>query len=173
MAKAISQLLYKALTWTETGSRFCRGSRIKLHLTETKEVVFGYGHENIRAMHKTTLEFTKDKHLSKKGDCIIAVAADKALVDLSPKFKECLRKPNAKLTILIEADGIAEQVQAYGSQQLILSHPAEAVIRKSDHICSRTLAVRADKAANDLSKELVEKLKSPKQKVKITLMIRF
>jgi hypothetical protein len=142
-----------------------------LRLTETKEVVFGYGHENIRATHRTTLEFTKDKHLSKKGDCIIAVAAGKALADLSPQFKENLRKSNAKLTILIEAGGIAEQVQAHGSQQLILTHTTDAVIRKSDYICSRTLAVRADKAANDLSKELVEKLKNPKQKVKITLTV--
>jgi hypothetical protein len=144
-----------------------------LHLTETEEVVFGYGHENIRATHRTTLEFTKDKHLSKKGDCIIAVAADKALADLSPRFKENLRKPNAKLTILIEAGEIAEQVQTHGSQQLILSHPRDAVIRKSSYICSRTLAVRADKASNDLSRELVEKLKNPKQKVKITLTVRF
>ena len=144
-----------------------------MHLTETEEVVFGYGHENIRATHRTTLEFTKDKHLSKKGDCIIAVAADKALADLVSQFKENLRKPNAKLTVLIEAGGIAEQVQAYGTQQLILSHPADAVIRKSYYVCSRTLAVRADKAANDLSRELVEKLKNPQQQVKITLTVRF
>lgn len=144
-----------------------------MRLTETEEVVSGYGHENIRATHRTTLEFTKEKHLSKKGDCIIAVAADKALADLSREFKANLRKPNAKLTILIEAGGIAEQVHACGSQQLILSHHTDAVIRKSDYICGRTLAVRADKAANDLSRELVEKLKNPKQKVKITLMVRF
>jgi len=144
-----------------------------LHLTETEEAVFGYGHENIRATHRTTLEFTKDKHLSKKGDCIVAVATDKALADLSPQFKENLRKPNAKLTLLIETNGITEQVQAHGSQQLILSHPTDAIIRKSDYVCGRTLAVRADKAANDLSRELVEKLKNPKQKVKITLMVRF
>ncbi|HLE76070.1 MAG TPA: DUF371 domain-containing protein [Candidatus Bathyarchaeia archaeon] len=144
-----------------------------MHLTETKEVVSGYGHENIRATHRTTLEFTKEKHLSKKGDCIIAVAADKALADLSCEFKANLRKPNAKLTILIEAGGIAEQVHACGSQQLFLSHPTDAVIRKSDYVCGRTLAVRADKAANNLSREFVEKLRNPKQKVKITLTVRF
>ena len=154
-------------------SRFNRGSRIELRVTAIREVIFGYGHENIRATHETTLEFTKDRHVSKKGDCIIAVAADKVLADLSREFKENLRKPNAKLTILIEAGGIAEQVQAYGSQQLVLFHPTEAVMRKSDYICGRTLAVRADKAANDLSRALVEKLKNPKQKVKITLMVRF
>jgi hypothetical protein len=144
-----------------------------LHSTETKEVVFGYGHENIRATHRTTLEFTKEKHLSKQGDCIIAVNADKALADLSPQLKANLRKPNARLTILVEAGGITEQVQAQGFQQLILSHPTDAVTRKSAYVCSRTLAVRADKAANDLSRELVEKLKNPKQKVKITLIVRF
>jgi hypothetical protein len=143
-----------------------------LHLTDTEEVVFGYGHENIQATHRTTLEFTKEKHLSKKGDCVIAVAADRALADLSPQFKANLRKPNAKLTVLIEAGRTAEQIQAHGAQQLILSHPTDAVIRRSDYVCGRTLAVRADKAANDLSRVLVEKLKNPKQKVKITLTIK-
>jgi hypothetical protein len=124
------------------------------------------------ATHKTTLEFTKDKHLSKKGDCIVAVAADKALADLNAEFKENLRKPHAKLTILIEAGGIIEQVNAYGSPRLILTHPTDIVIRKSDYVCNRTLAVHADKAAQDLSKALVEKLKNPQQKVKITLIAR-
>jgi hypothetical protein len=43
------------------------------------------------------------------------------------------------------------------------------VIRKSDYLSDRTLAIHADKAANDLSRELVEKLKNPRQKAKITL----
>ena len=144
-----------------------------MRLTDIEEVVFGYGHKNILATHKETLEFTKDKHLSKKGDCIIAVAADKALADLSPEFKAGLRKPNAKLTILIEAGGISAQVQASSAQQLSLAHPTDAVVRKSSYVCSRTLAVRADKAAIDLPRELVQKLKNPEQKVKITLNVRF
>ncbi len=143
-----------------------------MHTSEKREAIVGYGHENIQATHKTTLEFTKDKHLSKKGDCIVAVAADKALTDLSAEFKENLRKPHAKLIILIEADGVIDQVNAHGSPQLILSHPTDMVIRKTDYICNRTLAVHADKAAQDLSKALVEKLKTPQQKVKITLIAR-
>jgi len=140
--------------------------------TSVREVIFGYGHENILATHKTTLEFTKDTYLSKKGDCIVTVATDKALTDLSAEFKENLRKPHAKLTLTIEAGGIIEQVNAHGSPQLILSHPTDVVIRKSDYVCSRTLAVHADKAARDLSRDFVEKLKNPKQKVKITLASR-
>jgi len=140
--------------------------------SEIREVIFAQGHENILAAHKTTLEFTKDPHLSKKGDCIVAVAADKALTDLGAEFKEKLRSTHAKLTIIIEADEIAEQVNAQGSPQLILAHPTDMVIRKSGYVCSRTLAVHADKAAQDLSRGFVEKLKNPKQKVKITLAVR-
>jgi hypothetical protein len=138
--------------------------------SEVKEVIFAAGHENILATHKTTLEITKDRHLSKKGDCIIAVAAEKALADLSDEFKKKLRKPHSKLTVLIEAGGLSEQVEAQGSSRLVLNHPMDMVIRKSDYVCNRTLAVHADKAAKDLSPDLVEKLKNPGQKVKITLI---
>jgi hypothetical protein len=140
-------------------------------ISKVREVFFGCGHENVLAAHKTTLEFTRDKHLSKKGDCIVTVAADKALGDLSSEFKENLRKPHAKLTVLIEAGESMEQVEAYGSPQLILTHTTDMVIRKSDYVDNRTLAVHADKVALDLSRDLVEKLKNPKQKVKITLEV--
>ena len=140
--------------------------------SEIKEVIFAQGHENILATHKTTLEFTKDRCLSKKGDCIVAVAADKALADLSAEFKEKLRNSHAKLTLIVEAGSLSEQVTAYGSPQLILAHLTDAVIRKSDYLCNRTLAVHADKAAHDLTRSLVEKLKDPEQNVKITLVVR-
>ncbi len=140
--------------------------------SEIREVIFAQGHENIQATHETTLEFTKDQHLSEKGDCIVAVAADKASVDLSTEFKEKLRNTHAKLIMIIEAGEIFEQVNAQGSPQLILAHPTDMVIRKSDYVCSRTLAVRADRASYDLSRDFVEKLKNPKQKVKITLAVR-
>jgi hypothetical protein len=143
-----------------------------VHTSEHEEIIFGYGHPNIQATHKTTLEFTKDPHLSKKGDCIVAVAVDKALADLSAEFKENLSKPYAKLIVTIEADGLSEQVNAHGSSQLTLSHHTDIVIRKSDYVSSRTLGVRADKAAINLPRELVEKLKNPAQKVKITLTVR-
>jgi hypothetical protein len=141
--------------------------------SKLREVVFGYGHENVLAAHKTTLEFTRDKHLSEKGDCIVAVAADKGLADLSVEFREKLRKQGAKLTILIEAGEVMERVNAYGSPQLILIHSTDMVVRKSGYVDDRTLAIHAGKAACDLSRDLVEKLKNPKQKVKITLEMRF
>jgi hypothetical protein len=83
-----------------------------------------------------------------------------------------LKQPNAKVTIIIEAEGLTGQINAFGSPKLILTHPTDMVVRKSDYICNRTLAIRADKSANDLPRDLVEKLKNPKQKVNIILVLR-
>jgi hypothetical protein len=140
---------------------------------EVTEVFYAFGHVNVRATHRSTLEFTKDAHLSKMGDCIIAVAGEKGLMDLSNEFKENLRRPNAKLTITIETDGIKEQIHAHGSPNLLLSHPSDMVVRKSSHVDSRTLGINADKAARDLSRALIEKLREPKQRARITLTARF
>jgi uncharacterized protein len=136
------------------------------------EVIFGFGHENVQATHHATLEFTKDAHLSRNGDCILVVAADKGLSNLSSEFKAALKHPHAQLTVKIEAGGISEEIHAYGSHQLSLNHPQEMVIRKSEYPSDRTLGICADKAAKDLSRELVEKLKNPKQQAKITLTVQ-
>ena len=139
---------------------------------EITETIFAYGHKNIQATHESTLEITKDAQLSKKGDCVIAVLANKAVADLSLEFMESLRRENAKMTMLIEVGETTEVVNAFGSLQLILTHPTDMIVRKSSYICSRTLAIKADKAACDLSRRLVEKLRNPKQKVKVTLAVK-
>lgn len=140
--------------------------------TEVKEVILARGHENILATHKTTFEITKEANLSKRGNCVITVSADKALDDLSLEFKGNARKKDSKVTILIEAGKVAETVNASGDPSLILTHPSDIVVRKSNYICNRTLAIKADKAACDLSRTLVEKLRSPDQRVKITLTLK-
>jgi hypothetical protein len=138
---------------------------------EATEIILGYGHENIQATHKTTFEVTKEVQLTRKGDCIIAISANKTMTDFSSDFKKNLRKENAKITVIIETEDIVEVVNALGSSRLILTHPTDMVVRKSNYICNRTLAIQADKAACDLSRKLVEKLENPKQKVKITLTV--
>ena len=139
---------------------------------QTTEIVLAYGHENIQATHPSTLMFTKEKHLSKRGDCIVAVAANKAAADLSLGLKEKLKKPNAKLTITIEADGLTQKIHASGSPKLVLTNQTDMVIRKGDYISDRTLAVHADKSSIDLPREFVEELKNPEQKIKITFIVR-
>ncbi len=114
---------------------------------------------------------TKEVNISKNGDCIVAVAADKATADLSPQFKQTLKKQNANITIAIEVGDLVERIVASGSPNLSLHHPTDIVIRKSVFISDRTPAIRADKASSDLPRQLVEKLQNPKQQVKITLIV--
>jgi len=134
------------------------------------EIVWAYGHKNILSTHKTTFEVTKEATLTKCGDCIIAVKATKGAADMHPKFKETAKRENAQLTITIKANGMKETVRAHGSSRLTFTSSTDIVIRKSNHVCGRTVAIGADKAAWGLSRKLVEKLRDPHQKVKITLI---
>jgi uncharacterized protein len=140
--------------------------------TET-EVILGYGHENVQATHHGTVEFTKDRHLSRNGDCILVIYVDRGLAELSANFKNALQKPNAKLKVQIQVDDLTETIHAQGSSNLTLSDPQEIVIRKSEFASPRTLGVCADKAAKDLNRKLVEKLKNSNQQAKITLQVEY
>jgi hypothetical protein len=140
---------------------------------KASETIYAHGHENVTSRNKTTLEITKETHLTKQGDCIIALEADKAASDLSPEFKKLAQNQKARITITIEANGDVEVVNAYGSPQLSFTHPTDLVVRKSDYVCSRTLAVHADKAAKDLPRTLVKKLHNPRQRVKVTLTVEY
>ncbi len=135
------------------------------------EVIHAFGHPNIRSSHPTTIMFTKERQVTQRGDCVVAVAADKSVADLSAEFKNALRQPNAKLTIVLEVDGLVGQITAYGSPELTLNHPKDLVIRKSEFTSDRTLAVKADKSSGDLSKAVVDKLKNPEQPVTLTLTV--
>jgi len=139
---------------------------------EKTEIITAYGHELIQATHETTFEITKEKSITPRGDCIIAVRADKSVADLSREFKELAKKRGAEITIIIESDGEKEVIKAYGDPRLTLTHPEDIVIRKSTYVCSRTLAVKADKAAKDLSRRLIGKLRNPNRKVKIVLTVK-
>jgi hypothetical protein len=134
-------------------------------------VLSAYGHENIEATHTKTFEITKEVALTKKGDCIIAVEASIGAIDLPLKFKQAARKEGARITITIEASELKEVVQAKGSTKLTFTHPTDLVVRKSSYVCSRTLAIKANKAASDFSRKLVEKMRDPNQEITVTLAV--
>jgi len=135
------------------------------------EEIEAFGSPLIRATHKSTFEITREHHLTPRGDCIIAIGANKAAKDLSDRFKETAKRTGAEITIIIEASGVKEIVKACGNPNLTFTHPTDIVVRKSNYICGRTVAVRADKAACSLSRELVERLKRPWEPVRITLLV--
>ncbi|WP_232215811.1 DUF371 domain-containing protein [Archaeoglobus veneficus] len=127
-----------------------------------REVIIAWGHPNITAKHPTTLEITKDEHLTPRGDCIIGVRASKAISDLPQEIKGCLCGGKKAMIVLYLPDyGMREVVTGFGSPRLTFTHPTDIVVRKSDYVCGRTLIIKADKAAADLSREMVRLLKDP------------
>ncbi|NJE43494.1 DUF371 domain-containing protein [Thermococcus sp. GR6] len=135
-----------------------------------REIICCRGHENVRATHKSTLEFTKEDYLTPRGDCILCIEADKGINDLSEEFKRAL-KEGKRLLIRIKIADLIDEVLAEGSPRLILEHPYSMVVRKSDYIDGRTLAIKANKAARDIDRRIVELLKNPKTVAEIELII--
>jgi len=82
-----------------------------------------WGHPNIRARHRTTLMVTRDPELTPRGDCIVAVGAEKGLADLSPELREAARSRGARVTLTLEAGGYTFTVSGRGDPGLTLTHP--------------------------------------------------
>ncbi|ACX72840.1 Protein of unknown function DUF371 [Methanocaldococcus vulcanius M7] len=122
-------------------------------------IIKAKGHKNVSATHKTTLEITKENCLTPTGHCIIGINANKSMDDFSEEFKEKLRNAK-KIIVEIEVEDLKEVIVGEGHKDLILNHPTDMVIRKSDYICPRTLMINANKSAKDINREIVKKLKN-------------
>jgi len=135
------------------------------------ELIYAKGHKNIKSTHKTTFEITKDLSLTERGDCILAISANKGVTDLSDEFKNALLNDDANLKIVVEAGDKEDSALAKGSRLLTLKDMDEMVIRKGNFICDRTLAINSNKAAIDFDRNLIEILKNPKTKIRIKLIV--
>jgi len=113
----------------------------------------------VRAVHPTTIEVTTEDHLTPRGDCIVGVGASSGCAQLDAHLKEGLRRKGSRVTIRIFVGPHTFEMNAEGDPRLELSHPKDIVIRKSDYISDRTLAVHADAAARDIPREIVRKLR--------------
>jgi len=82
-----------------------------------------------------------------------------------------MKKENSKIKIIIQIEGKKEEILGYGNPDLQLSDSEAMIIRKSSYICARTLAIKANKAACDIPKDLVELLTDSKSKIDVTISI--
>lgn len=119
------------------------------------------GHPLVRSLHSTTIEVTTEESLTENGDCIVGVGAAKGCAGLDSRVKEALRRRGAMVTIRLVAGTFSFSIRASGDPRLQLSHKHDMVIRRSDFISDRTLAIRADAAAKDVPRELVNLLRNP------------
>ncbi len=112
---------------------------------------------------------TTDEHLSKEGDCILAVRAEKGLDDLLPDLKEIIRNEEAEVVFIMEASGQKLVVRGRGHPGLTLTSPSDMVIRKSSFICDRTLMIKADIAASNIPSEFFQLLRGHNREIHITI----
>ncbi len=126
---------------------------------------FAYGHPNIKATHFKTLEFTKGSDLTERGDCIVGIKSDFDLNQLK-KFSK-----KARLIIsAINADGIEIISEFKFTVNPNFNSENEFVLRKSLFNSERTYGFNLNRGANRLDRALVELLKNPNQKVKVTIL---
>jgi hypothetical protein len=115
----------------------------------------------VRSSHPTTIEITTEEYLTENGDCIIGVGASKGCAQLAEGVKEGLKRKDSRVAVRIVVGEHGFTVWAKGDPRLQLSHPHDIVIRKSDFISDRTLAVHADAAARNIPREMFRLFKDP------------
>lgn len=120
------------------------------------------GHKNVTSHHRSTFEITKDAEIGPTADCIIGVAMDYTMLDFPEEFKAKIADSNTKITVILDTENGHDEIIGWGHEDLTLTHPTDIVIRKSDYTCSRTLMIKANKAARDLDCDLIEDLKNEK-----------
>jgi len=123
------------------------------------DVVEFRGHPNIRAEHPTTLEVTRDEFLTPRGDCIVGVAGSKGASGIDECVKRVLREGGKLVAVILVEGGLFDYVVAEGSSLMTFSESRKIIIRRSTYVDGSTVGIRADKAAKDLRRDVVEALR--------------
>ena len=116
-----------------------------------------YGHENVRAEHRSTLEVTAEEHLTPRGDCIVGVRAPHGSFGLPENVKNALRE-GWNACLIVRAGPYSDVVCGRGDPGLQLSDDTRMIFRKSSFIEPATVFVGADKSARDLDRRLIGEL---------------
>ncbi len=130
------------------------------------------GHKNIRSLHPKTIEITKDSHLTPRGDCIIGVNATCGCKDIPSRLKKKLKDPNSTIKFSIDVNDYSFKFSGKGHKNLLLTHSADIVIRKSNFVCPRTLAVNCNKASDSIPRKIIQLLQDPKAKGVLTIDVK-
>ena len=124
----------------------------------------------MRSDHPTTIEITKDSHLTPKGHCVVAINSSKGLLDLPNELKKILSSTEGKIRVTLTTGTFRFVIKGSGDPRLTFTHPKDLVIRKSGFISNRTLMIHADKAAKDIPREMVQLLQDPKNRVEVQIV---
>lgn len=119
------------------------------------------GHPSIVAAHPVSIEFTREKGLTERGDCIVGVDARFDPGDVAALLDY------RKLHVILRTENAEDRFDCRVNTGFC--DPDEIVFRKSGHRSTRTLGVHASKSAAQLSRFLVADLRSPGAGIEVTL----
>lgn len=132
--------------------------------------IMAYGHPELLATHRTTIELTKDNHLTTQGNCIVGVGASAGCTDLPAVLKNAIHD-GATISVHLQVGLLADEFYGIGDPNLPLTHPRDIVFRTSSFICPRTILIRCTKAARDIERNLIIALRNPGQEFVVTLTV--
>ena len=132
---------------------------------EVQEIIHCRGHPLVIGNHSTTFEVTREDHLTKNGNCIIGIAADKGCAGLSAAFKRVLANDDAVLMTRLSSGDVTFEVKSHGSSRFTLDHPTDMVWRRSSFVCGRTIGILSDQVAATLPKPLIANLAAGKEMI--------
>ena len=122
--------------------------------------IYFQGHKLISAKHSTTIEITKDQFVTKNGHCIVGIKSDKGCYGIKKELKDIIRSKNSIIQIELIVQEYKFTILGEGSSELSLTNVDDIVIRKSEYICSRTLAIKCNKSSIDIPREMINLLKN-------------
>ena len=123
------------------------------------EHVIAKGHVNIKATHPSTFEVTKENWLTPQGDCIIGISASKSPKQFSEEFKNIAKREGAIVLAILLSDETFDYIIGKGSEKLTFKDATRMIFRKSSYVSDNTVMIKANKAARDISRELISKLR--------------
>ena len=123
------------------------------------EHIIAKGHANIKATHPSTFEVTKENWLTPRGDCIIGISASKSPKQFSEEFKNIAKRKDAIILAILLSNGAFDYIIGRGSEKLTFKNTTRMIFRKSSYVSDNTVMIKANKAAQDISRELISKLR--------------
>jgi hypothetical protein len=139
---------------------------------EQAQVTFtAYGHPNIRATHRSTLEVTTQPTLTLRGDCILGIRATQSPSTIDVAIGPLLRRPSSRITTRLSTGAVTEEIHGVGSPKLALRNTSSLVWRTSNYIDDRTIAIHCDKAARDIARELISRLQDAQAVLQVVIMV--
>ena len=130
------------------------------------------GHPAVLSTHSTTIEVTRERDLTSRGDCVVAVCSDMGARDLPDPLKTALTRSDTMARVAFGVGPFEFEVHGKGDPRLILSHHTDLVIRRSGFVSDRTLMIHADKSAMDFPRGMVRLLQDPRSTVTIEISTR-